>query len=137
MLLERLRSESELLNEERQFLADLIEGKRSLPQNRPAKLATELRDLEAIEALLLEQAIRQTPKAAERVAWHFGISSGHLHRIHRRLKEDEREYGKMTKRVARQVQTYNKMEAALHHHRRIDVQRRWDERRARRQGSTA
>lgn len=132
VLLERLRSTSELLDEERQFLADLIEGKHRLPQNRPAKLETELRDLEMIETFLLERAIFHEPKTAERVAYRFGVSTRHLHRRHNQFRNSPREYEGITRRVARQLEAYERLEVAHLRARRADIQERWNERRKRR-----
>lgn len=132
IILERLRSTSELLDEERQFLADLIEGKHRLPQNRPAKLETELRDLEMIETFLLERAILQEPKTAERVAYRFGVSSRHLHRRHDQFRKNPLEYERITRRVARQLAAYERLEAAYPRVRRADIQERWNQRRQRR-----
>lgn len=135
VLIERLRGESKLLNEERQFLADLIEGKRKLPQNRPATLATELRNADMIEAYLIERGVGIAPNPAERVANDFDISTTHLHRVHRQLKGDAPKYEQLCKGVHRQCETYFRWEAAWHEAqraRREAVQQRWAARRARR-----
>lgn len=137
LLIERLRSDSELLLEEREFLADLVEGKRKLPPNRPATYANELRDDEMIEEFLIERAVAITPKAAERVSCKFKVSTRHLHRIHGQLKNEPKRYQSLCKRVSRQVDVYRKMVAACERDRRETIQARWDERRMQRLQSSA
>lgn len=132
ILIERLRSESELLLEEREFLADLIERQRALPPNRPATYANELRDEEMIEDFLIERAVSLAPKVAERVACKFKVSPRHLHRVHGQLKNETKRYQSLCKRVSWKVDIYFKMEAAYQRDRRETLQTRWDERRMRR-----
>lgn len=132
LLIERLRSESELLREEREFLADLIEKKRKLPPNRPAIYATELRDDEMIESFLIEQTVGISAKAAEGVAQRFGVKTRQLHRIHAQIKDEPKRYESLRWRVARQVDAYRRMKAACEPDRRETIQKRWDERQARR-----
>ena len=132
VLLDRLRSESPLLREERQFLADLLEGKCKLPPNRPAQLATELRDDDLVESFLIEKAVAIAPKVAERVACKFGITTTHLHRIHRRLRDDAPRYARLSKSADRQVKNYFRTLDAYNQERRLTVQMRWDDRRERR-----
>ena len=132
ILIDRLRSESPLLPEERQFLADLVEGKRKLPPNRPSKLATELRDERLVETFLIECAAAIEPKVAERVAFEFGVTPSHLHRIHRQLKGDPARYERLSKRAARKIESYFQTLSAYQRERRESVQHRWDARRMRR-----
>lgn len=132
LLIERLRSDSELLREEREFLADLIEKKRRMPASRPPTYATELRDDEMIETFLIEKAVGISAKAAERVATRFGMGSRQLHRIHAQMKHEPKRYANLRRRVARQVDDYSRMLAACEQDRREYIQKRWDERRIRR-----
>ena len=130
VLVERLRSSAPLDNDERQFLADLIEGKRKRRPGRPPALHDELRDVAMIERFLFAQAVGATPKVAEVVASMFGMQADSLHRVHRGLKRDADRYGDLCNRVERMVASYRRL-VALRDRREL-VQRRWDERRAKR-----
>lgn len=132
LLVERLRSDSELLREEREFLADLIEKKRKMPASRPPTYATELRDDEMIETFLIEKAVGISAKAAERVASRFGVKARQLHRIHAQVKHEPKRYENLRRRVARQVNDYLRLVAHCERDRRETIQRRWGERRMRR-----
>ncbi len=137
LLIERLRSDSELLLEEREFLADLIDGKRKLPPNRHATYANELRDDEMIEEYLVERDIAIAPKVAERVACKFKVSARHLHRIHGQLKGEPKRYEMIRKRVTRQVAYYFDLVAAYEKDRRETLEKRLEARRMRRLQSPA
>jgi len=139
VLIERLRGESELYNEERQFLADLIEGKRKLPENRPATLAIEVRNSEMIEAYLMERCIRITNNPAQRVAGDFGVSTTHLHRVHRQLRAEPKSYARLSRQADRRCEMYYRVMAvvdAVNRARREAIEQRWAERKARRSGSS-
>lgn len=135
VLLERLRDGCLLLDEERHLLADLIEGTVTLPQNRPGTLAIELRNIEMIETYLIERGVGEARNPAQKIAGEFDVSTTHLHRVHRQLKANAREYGRLRKRVDGQCAIYRRLEAACEDARqahRDDIQQRWDLRSTRR-----
>lgn len=140
LLLERLRDGSELLDAERHWIADLVEGKKRRPQNRPPKFSTVRRHEDMVEEFLLQKALRLEPKAAERVASDFKVSASFLHRVHATVKEDGRAYAAILRRVVRREKAFRTAYGyllAIQEARRGAIQYRWDRRRearARQQG---
>lgn len=106
VLLERLRSGARLLDEERHLLADLVEGKIRLPPNRASSLAIEVRNEDMIYTYLVARDGKLFSAPAQFVARDFGVSSTHLHRIHRQLKAEADRYARIQKRAEERCDLY-------------------------------
>lgn len=112
VLLERLRSDAMLLEGERDFLADLIEGKRALPQSRPASLLVSLRDDDMVEEVLAARVLY--PKARHLVAGvarRHGVTQSYLYRKLREVEGSRPASEKMKVRVDRWVAKVEAFEA--------------------------
>lgn len=129
ILLARLRSGVDLLPEERDFLADLIEGKRQRPQNRAGSLEARLRQEAMVEEVLILRLLN--PAAKGIVPWaaaRHGVSASYLYRTMRELEAAASDYeavqGRAEKWAARIKDFEKSMEDRKHR-----IVKRWEARR--------
>jgi hypothetical protein len=137
LLVERLREGRRLTNEERRFLADLIEKKITLPANKPPSFEIEIRNEQIFVAVLTDRKINDGQIPMKEWARHFGIGSRQIYRILEEAKGDRAHYAKLCRRVERNALDRRRAEE-WSVKRREAIQQRWNERRSRRaQGPTA
>jgi len=111
LILCRLRSDDELLIEEREFLADLIDGRRALFNNRPVNFAVKFRDEEMVlDVLVGKRLIPKRSHLVARVAKEHGVSPSYVYRKVRELEAAPIAYAAMNQRVELRLKTLRDLE---------------------------
>lgn len=101
LIVARLRSQNALLPEERQYIADIIEGKATGPKHRPASFETARKVAEAERDFALLRKLG-AKYVAQTIADRYGADKSWAERIERRLKADGARY----QRILRQVDIF-------------------------------
>lgn len=129
ILLARLRSGDDLLPEERDFLADLVEGKRRRPQNRAGRLEAKLRVETMVEDVLTLRALNTLGGSeVPTIAAQWGVSPSYLYQKLREIEASPSEYQSAQRRAGISVEQIKAIEAMIEA-RRKDVRARWETRR--------
>ncbi|NBW10320.1 MAG: hypothetical protein EBR82_20050 [Caulobacteraceae bacterium] len=131
LLVERLREGRRLTDQERHFLADLIEKKIKRPANNPPRFEIEIRNEQIVVAVLTDEKINKGQTPMKVWARHFGVGPRQIYRILEEAKGDRAHYAKLCRRAERNALDWRRAEE-WSVKRRETVQQRWDERRSRR-----
>jgi len=127
IILERLRDGSELMVEEREFLAEIIDGTRKRPPYKVTALETTLRNNQIVEEIeFVRAAFPEVRHVVTTVAVSYALQDSYVHSLVRTAKRDHAGYAKLQKRVRLLVDLYEKRQGRARlrrrrRHRRLKV----------------
>ncbi|MND47921.1 hypothetical protein D3C80_388280 [compost metagenome] len=136
IILERLRDGSSLLTDEREFLADLIEGKWRRPANNPVALAVRLRNEEIVEEVtLIRSLLPEARHVVNNVARAFGVTPRHVYALIQATKADPKDQARLERRTKFHVDLHQELEIRIAASRRGRLRKLLAERRRRSGGA--